>query len=178
LFSYSMNPVAPELRSRLSVLLLGKSLSFTLRVLHQTHTCDSLIRRRTMLDHGVSLSSSLKRDYQPPVGLYALQQNTNRFTNFMNILFVLQQPAKFSVIIIYDTTGHETRIGRTAGLHAKLKSFCVRFLVFTTASMKMTFFWDIAPCSLVEIHRRFGGAYCIIALIMEEVGTSETSVYY
>jgi hypothetical protein len=26
--------------------------------------------------------------------------------------------------------------------------------------MKMTVFWDAAPCSLVKIDRRFGGAYC------------------
>jgi hypothetical protein len=24
-----------------------------------------------------------------------------------------------------------------------------------------TFFWDDAPCSLVETDRRFGGAYCL-----------------
>jgi hypothetical protein len=27
--------------------------------------------------------------------------------------------------------------------------------------MKMTDFWDTAPCSLVEIHRCFRGAYCL-----------------
>jgi hypothetical protein len=27
--------------------------------------------------------------------------------------------------------------------------------------MKMTVFWDVAPCSLVEIYRRFRGAYCL-----------------
>jgi hypothetical protein len=27
--------------------------------------------------------------------------------------------------------------------------------------MKMTTFWDIAPCSLVEVDRRFRGAYCL-----------------
>jgi hypothetical protein len=29
------------------------------------------------------------------------------------------------------------------------------------ASMKMTVFWDVAPCSLVEIGLRFRGAYCL-----------------
>jgi hypothetical protein len=28
--------------------------------------------------------------------------------------------------------------------------------------MKMTAFWDIAPCSLVEVDRRFSGAYCLV----------------
>jgi hypothetical protein len=37
----------------------------------------------------------------------------------------------------------------------------VRFQVFVAASMKVTFFWDIAPCSLVEVDRRFRGAYCL-----------------
>jgi hypothetical protein len=29
------------------------------------------------------------------------------------------------------------------------------------ASMKITVFWDVAPCSLVKIDRRFRGAYCL-----------------
>jgi hypothetical protein len=37
----------------------------------------------------------------------------------------------------------------------------VKFQVLTAASMKMTFFWDIAPCSLAEIDRRFRGSYCL-----------------
>jgi hypothetical protein len=44
------------------------------------------------------------------------------------------------------------------------------FQVLTAASMNMTVFWDVVPCSLVEIDRRFRGAYCIqilIALMME-----------
>jgi hypothetical protein len=28
-------------------------------------------------------------------------------------------------------------------------------------SMKMTAFWDVAPCDLVEIDQRFRGAYCL-----------------
>jgi hypothetical protein len=27
--------------------------------------------------------------------------------------------------------------------------------------MKMAVFWDVAPCSLVEIGQRFRGAYCL-----------------
>jgi hypothetical protein len=33
----------------------------------------------------------------------------------------------------------------------------VRFQDLTAASIKMTVFWDVAPCSLVEIDRRFRG---------------------
>jgi hypothetical protein len=42
--------------------------------------------------------------------------------------------------------------------------------------MKMTIFWDIAPCNLVEVNRRLRGA--VIALIKEAVSTSETSVNF
>jgi hypothetical protein len=28
-------------------------------------------------------------------------------------------------------------------------------------NMKKTAFWDIAPCSLAEVYRRFGGACCL-----------------
>jgi hypothetical protein len=34
----------------------------------------------------------------------------------------------------------------------------VRFQVFKAASMKMTVFWDVAPCSLVEFYLRFRDA--------------------
>jgi hypothetical protein len=30
----------------------------------------------------------------------------------------------------------------------------------TVPSMKMTVFWNVAPCSVVNIDRRFRGAYC------------------
>jgi hypothetical protein len=43
----------------------------------------------------------------------------------------------------------------------------VRFQVPTAASMKMTVFWDVAPCNLVEVDRRFRGA--MIALMIEIV---------
>jgi hypothetical protein len=35
----------------------------------------------------------------------------------------------------------------------------VRFQVITAASMKMTAFWDIVPCSVVGVDRHFRGAY-------------------
>jgi hypothetical protein len=41
--------------------------------------------------------------------------------------------------------------------------------------MKMTVFWDLAPCSLVEVYRRFSA---IVALMMEAASTSETSVNF
>jgi hypothetical protein len=57
----------------------------------------------------------------------------------------------------------------------------VRFKVLAAASMKMTVFWDVAPCCLVEVYRRFRGTYCppssgrtTSALNMETVCFSET----
>jgi hypothetical protein len=50
-------------------------------------------------------------------------------------------------------------------------SFQTVFQIFTAASMKMTVFWDVVTCSLVEVSRRF-------ALIVEAPSTSETSVNY
>jgi hypothetical protein len=42
-----------------------------------------------------------------------------------------------------------------------LQSFFVRFQVLTATSMQMVVFWDVSPCSLVEIDQRFRGAYCL-----------------
>jgi hypothetical protein len=39
--------------------------------------------------------------------------------------------------------------------------------------MEMTSFWDIAPCSLEEVDRRFRGACCLITLMMKAVCTFE-----
>jgi hypothetical protein len=36
----------------------------------------------------------------------------------------------------------------------------VRFEVIAAVSMKMAVFWVVAPCSLVEVYRRFRGACC------------------
>jgi hypothetical protein len=45
--------------------------------------------------------------------------------------------------------------------------------------MKMTVFWEVAPCSLVEIELHFRGAYAsIITLMMEAVSTFETLVSF
>jgi hypothetical protein len=47
--------------------------------------------------------------------------------------------------------------------------------------MKMTVFWDVAPCSLVEVDRRLRGAYYLhvhFIALMEAARTSETSVYF
>jgi hypothetical protein len=37
----------------------------------------------------------------------------------------------------------------------------VRYEVLTAANIKMAVFWVVAQCSLVEIYRRFRGAYCL-----------------
>jgi hypothetical protein len=48
--------------------------------------------------------------------------------------------------------------------------------------MKMAVFWAVAPCSLVEVYRRFIGACSpfikAIAVMMETASTSETSVSF
>jgi hypothetical protein len=42
-----------------------------------------------------------------------------------------------------------------AVLEAKYLAYCVRFQVLAAMNVKMTDFWDIAPCSLVEVDRSF-----------------------
>jgi hypothetical protein len=42
-----------------------------------------------------------------------------------------------------------------------IKPFRFIFLSkFCRVHLKMTVFWDVAPCRLVEVYRRFRGAYC------------------
>jgi hypothetical protein len=55
----------------------------------------------------------------------------------------------------------------------------VGFEVLTEVSTKMAVFWDVAPCSLVEIYQRFRGHRSrAIALMMEAASTSETLVNF
>jgi hypothetical protein len=45
----------------------------------------------------------------------------------------------------------------------------------------MAVFWIVAPCSLVEVYRRFRGPCCLhhqVALMMEAASTSEMSVNF
>jgi hypothetical protein len=57
-------------------------------------------------------------------------------------------------------------------------------IYISTEVLKMTAFWDVATCSLTELDRHSRGAYCLyhqtdyMALMMEAVRTSETSVYF
>jgi hypothetical protein len=37
----------------------------------------------------------------------------------------------------------------------------VGFEILTAASTKMAVFWVVAPCSLVEVYRRFRGPCCL-----------------
>jgi hypothetical protein len=38
----------------------------------------------------------------------------------------------------------------------------VGFEVLTAMTMKSNIFWDMQSCSLVEVHRPFGGIYCLL----------------
>jgi hypothetical protein len=42
-----------------------------------------------------------------------------------------------------------------------LEEFIERSLVKLTKNLKMAAIWDIATCSLVQVHRLFRGAYCL-----------------
>jgi hypothetical protein len=59
----------------------------------------------------------------------------------------------------------------------------VRFQVLTATSMKTAVFWDVAPCSLVDIDDvsevlavSIIRVMSLVALVIETVSTSETSV--
>jgi hypothetical protein len=47
----------------------------------------------------------------------------------------------------------------TTEMVANIESKYIPFKVFTAVVMKSTIFWDITPCSLLSVNRRFGGTY-------------------
>jgi hypothetical protein len=52
----------------------------------------------------------------------------------------------------------------------------VRFQVSNAASMKMTLYWDAAPCSVVETGRIVRGIHFSILKMTEAVSTSVSSI--
>jgi hypothetical protein len=52
-------------------------------------------------------------------------------------------------------------MGYLTDLYHPYNLYDARFQVVTAVSMKMTDFWDAAPCSHVEVDRRFRVAYCL-----------------
>jgi hypothetical protein len=55
----------------------------------------------------------------------------------------------------------------------------MRFQVLTVASLKFRVFWDVAPCSHIEVGRRFRGAYYLYHQGDDEaVRTFETSANF
>jgi hypothetical protein len=54
-----------------------------------------------------------------------------------------------------------------------------RIQILTEANVKMTVFWDVAPCNFVEFHGGFRSACCLLlqdTLVMKAASTFETSV--
>jgi hypothetical protein len=72
-----------------------------------------------------------------------------------------------------------TRLIPDSRSYTKSLSFLNQNFVLVTTEKKMTVFWDVAPCNVVEIGRRFRGAYCFHhhGLLMA-ISTSETSVNF
>jgi hypothetical protein len=60
------------------------------------------------------------------------------------------------LVLKKKVSSSETSVGFTISAHV----LCVKDLQLLD-SMKVTVFWDVAPCSLVEIDRCFRSAYCV-----------------
>jgi hypothetical protein len=46
-------------------------------------------------------------------------------------------------------------------VHKITRYYFLKFQFLTAKSMKFTVFWDVMPCSLIHVYRRFGYAYFI-----------------
>jgi hypothetical protein len=52
--------------------------------------------------------------------------------------------------------------------HEVLKSL-VGFDVLMAVAVKSTIFWEVTPCSLIEIYRRFGGTQCVLLVLSRHI---------
>jgi hypothetical protein len=73
-------------------------------------------------------------------------------------------------------SGCRTNPHGTESFFEKLNYSAVRLEVLMAASVKMTVFWVVAPCSLVDVYRLHAARCLFIARMMEAVSTYETSV--
>jgi hypothetical protein len=61
-----------------------------------------------------------------------------------------------------------------------MNSTLVGFEVFTTVTLENTVLWDMTPCSLVEVYRRFGGTYFLYLQslrVIQATGKNQTESY-
>jgi hypothetical protein len=74
---------------------------------------------------------------------------TGRKVYFLPFLVVGAMPGNLGYAFIY-------------GLNEDVKNCTeVRFPVLTAVSVKIRSYWDIAPCSFIEVDHCFRGAYCL-----------------
>jgi hypothetical protein len=67
--------------------------------------------------------------------------------------------AENTILLMREISLHRTVNCLLFGSHNQ-KQICV-VLDLPTMIMKNTVFWDVTPCSPVEVHQRFGGIYCL-----------------
>jgi hypothetical protein len=94
----------------------------------------------------------------------AIQPCTHRplREHWLNIQFVTENAGSTPWISQTNVrvTLHSTENAVNIFTSVAISNF-MRLQILTAASMTLTAFWDIPPCSLVEIDRRFRGAYCL-----------------
>jgi hypothetical protein len=71
-------------------------------------------------------------------------------------------------------TGRWTKCIQSCFIKYTVHKYNLKFTFFVT----MTAFWDMAPRNLMEVDRRFRGAYCLYIRVIMAVRTSDTSVCF
>lgn len=120
-------------------------------------------------DHqSTSWNKRLRIFYRPHKRDAAAGLNRRQLNKIIRVYFLLNSclhppTTSMTVLCQHHDNRQEDRRGETIP-------------VLTTASRMLTLFWLDVLCSLVDLHRRLRGAYCLKVLITEAVSASETSV--
>jgi hypothetical protein len=62
--------------------------------------------------------------------------------------------------IMLPTSRVSSNTSKSGCYFVQTRKIQVKFQVLTATNMKMAVSWDVAPCSLIDIDRRFRGVYC------------------
>jgi hypothetical protein len=68
---------------------------------------------------------------------------------------------RYTFCLINDTVSYSHLMYAKESGHRLLQTRTAGFENLTAVSMKMAVFWDVAPCSVVEVYQRFRGPCCL-----------------
>jgi hypothetical protein len=118
-----------------------------------------------LLTFGVTATQNVDRDCSPRgrSDIGTITQPDGRCLSLRGVVQITIRPSRSTAVSCWVTTGSQVSSWRTHQVNWKLRRlshfrwhFYMWFGVLTAVTMKITVFWDVRPCSLVDCYQRSG----------------------